>query len=91
MSSARKLSVSLTSEFIALLDEAVETGEYTSTSEVIRDALREWKLRRSWDRIDAADLSRLWDEGLASGPAIDAEPVFARLRGKYEGQMSKRK
>jgi antitoxin ParD1/3/4 len=85
------VSVALTPEFIALLKEAVETGEYTSTSEVIRDALREWKLRRSWDKIDAEDLRRLWDEGLASGPASDAEPAFARLRGKYEGQMSKRR
>ena len=91
MSNAQKVSVALTPEFVALLKEAVETGEYTSTSEVIRDALREWKLRRKRDRIDAEDLRRLWDEGLASGLASDAEPVFARLHRKYEGQASKRK
>ena len=68
MSNVQKVSVALTSEFIALLKEAVETGEYTSTSEVVRDALREWKLRRSWDKIDAEDLRRLWHEGTRQRP-----------------------
>ncbi|MGZ8330631.1 MAG: ribbon-helix-helix domain-containing protein, partial [Rhodoplanes sp.] len=40
MSNVQKVSVALTPEFMALLKEAVDTGEYTSASEVIRDALR---------------------------------------------------
>ena len=43
MSNVQKVSVALTPEFMTLLKEAVETGEYTSASEVIRDALRHWK------------------------------------------------
>jgi antitoxin ParD1/3/4 len=68
MSSVQKVSVALTSEFVTLLKEAVETGEYTSTSEVIRDALRDWKVRRTTPMISAAELRRLWDEGVRSGP-----------------------
>jgi antitoxin ParD1/3/4 len=68
MSNVQKVSIALTPEFVALLKEAVDTGEYTSASEVIRDALRDWKLRRSGRDIDTAELRRLWNEGIASGP-----------------------
>ncbi len=68
MSSVQKVSVALTPEFIALLREAVETGEYTSASEVIRDALRDWKARRELHDMEADQLRQLWQEGIASGP-----------------------
>lgn len=68
MSNVQKVSVALTAEFVTLLKEAVETGEYTSTSEVIRDALRDWRVRRTTPMIGVDELRRLWDEGTASGP-----------------------
>lgn len=55
-----KISVSLTDEHARLLQEAVASGDYASTSEVIREALREWKTRRH--------LGRMWDDGISSGP-----------------------
>jgi antitoxin ParD1/3/4 len=68
MSNVQKVSVALTPEFMALLKEAVDTGEYTSASEVIRDALRQWKRRRAIQGMSAEELSRFWEEGIASGP-----------------------
>ena len=56
---AGKISISVTDEHAALLQEAVRSGDYASTSEVIREALREWRARRS--------LGQLWDEGVMSG------------------------
>ena len=38
----RKISIALAPEMAAQLRQAVETGEYASSSEVIRDALRDW-------------------------------------------------
>jgi antitoxin ParD1/3/4 len=55
-----KISVSVTEEHARLLHEAVNSGDYASSSEVVREALREWKTRRL--------LGRMWDEGIASGP-----------------------
>jgi len=55
-----KISVSLTDEHARLLQDAVKSGDYASSSEVVREALREWKTRRL--------LGRMWDEGIASGP-----------------------
>lgn len=62
-----KLSISLTSSQLQLVEEAVRTGDYASSSEVIREALREWKARRL--------LGQLWDEGIASGNADAGETI----------------
>jgi len=86
MSNVQKLSVDLTPELIELLTDAVESGEYTSTSEVVRDALRDWKLRRSVLAGDPEELHALWTEGIASGPgrfqSIDQIKKEARRREK---------
>jgi antitoxin ParD1/3/4 len=75
MSNAQKVSVALTPEIVSMLREAVETREYTSTSEVVREALRHWKQRRTAHELDVVELRKLWNEGLASGPSGDAEPA----------------
>ncbi|WP_372053051.1 transcriptional regulator (plasmid) [Tistrella mobilis] len=33
------------------------------------------------------EIVRLWDEGLASGPAIDGEAAFEEIRIMLEGRM----
>jgi antitoxin ParD1/3/4 len=60
-----KISISLTDEHARLVTEAVASGDYASSSEVIREALREWRGRRL--------LGQLWDEGVATGRADDGE------------------
>ena len=40
---AAKISISLTDAHARLLNEAVASGDYASSSEVIREALREWR------------------------------------------------
>ncbi|HEY7300469.1 MAG TPA: type II toxin-antitoxin system ParD family antitoxin [Xanthobacteraceae bacterium] len=84
MPDVQKVSVALTPEFIALVKEAVETGEYTSASEVIRDALRYWKRSRAMPEMSTEDLHHLWQEGIASGSgrfkSIDRIKLEARRR-----------
>jgi antitoxin ParD1/3/4 len=91
MSNVQKVSIALTPEFIAMLEEAVETGEYASASEVVRDALRDWKDRRALRELDTEELRRLWREGIESWPSIEAAPVFDRLREKYRRMAVDRK
>ncbi|MEI6270091.1 MAG: type II toxin-antitoxin system ParD family antitoxin [Methylococcaceae bacterium] len=43
MSNLEKLSISLTPELYTLVRGVVTEGDYASTSEVIREALRDWK------------------------------------------------
>lgn len=68
MPKVEKLSIALTSEIAATVREAVTSGEYVSSSEVVREALREWKLRHDLYRQEIKELRKLWEEGRHSGP-----------------------
>jgi antitoxin ParD1/3/4 len=83
MSQVEKLSIAVPSEMAAELRAAVEAGEYSSVSEVIRDALRDWRLRRKFEALELDELRQLVQEGIDSGPGIEADGVFARLRARY--------
>lgn len=69
MSNVEKLSVALTAELAAMVREAVETGKYASSSEVIREALRDWKYYHALREQKTAELRVLWEEGVKSGPS----------------------
>ncbi|MGE5203672.1 MAG: type II toxin-antitoxin system ParD family antitoxin [Acidobacteriota bacterium] len=68
MTNIAKISVALTPEMAEMVRTAVDSGEYASGSEVIREALREWRMRRSLSPQDRSELARLWREGIESGP-----------------------
>ena len=86
MGAVQKMSIALTEELAREIEAAVESGDYSTASEVVRDALRAWKRERA-DR-DAAirRLKELWDEGLASGGPVeggfDAEDIIRRGRAR---------
>jgi antitoxin ParD1/3/4 len=88
MANVEKMSVALTPEMAATMRQLVATGEYASASEVMREALREWKLRRSQREQALKALGRHWDTGLASGDAVDGEQAFARIRARLDGKLS---
>jgi antitoxin ParD1/3/4 len=85
MARVEKISVALPPEMVGAVRDAVVSGEYASTSEVIRDALRDWTLKRKVATIELDKMRRLVREGIESGPGVDADLVFARLRAKYAG------
>jgi antitoxin ParD1/3/4 len=87
MSNVEKISIALPPELVVLLREAVATGEYSSASEVIREALRAWKLKRKVETLELDELRRLVQEGIDSGPGIDADLVFSRLKNKYGAML----
>ncbi len=87
MSNIEKVSIALTSEMAAEVRAAVAEGDYGSVSEVVRDALRDWRLRRRVETLETEDLRRLIQEGIDSGPGLEADAVFARLRARF-GQPS---
>ena len=83
MGQVEKLSIAVSSEMADELRAAVEAGEYNSVSEVIRDALRDWRVRRKFEALEVDELRRLVREGIDSGDGMDADVVFARLRARY--------
>ncbi len=83
MSNVEKLSVAVTPEMASLMRAAVDAGEYASTSEVVREALRDWEYRRKQREQAIEELRRLIQEGIDSGPSVDGEQFFERMKAKY--------
>lgn len=81
MSKVEKISVSLTGELLAEVHEAVASGDYASTSEVVREALRDWREQRSRKELTAVHLRRLLAEAEASG-YVDGPPDFAAIKAE---------
>ena len=64
MAGIERLTVTLPSEMAAVVKSAVEGGDYASTSEVIREALRDWQVKAEVRRRKLEVLRRDIDEGL---------------------------
>ena len=85
MPTIEKLSVALPSEMAALVRRAVDQGEYSSNSEVIRDALRDWTHKRSLREQGLAGLRKKWLDAIADdSEGLEPDPVFDQLEGKYQ-------
>ena len=84
MANVEKLSVAVTPEMAAMMRSAVEAGEYASTSEVVREALRAWEYRRKQRDQAIDELRRLIQEGIDSGPSVEGGQFFERLKAKYK-------
>lgn len=79
MSKVEKLSIALTEELAEAVRVAVDTGDYASSSEVIREALRDWTEKRERRTAQIAYLRAAIEEGLASGEPVEREPREAFL------------
>jgi antitoxin ParD1/3/4 len=96
----QKISIALPKEMVDDIRYAVDSGDYASTSEVLREAVREWRDKRRpfppnypYAR-NMDDLRRMVQEGIDAadrGELIPAEEVFDRLEAKYRGMLPKQK
>jgi antitoxin ParD1/3/4 len=85
MASAEKISIALPPEMVLVVRGAVATGEYASSSEVIRDALRDWTYKRNLRQQGVTELRRVWQEALNDKtPGISPDDVLDRLERKYQ-------
>ena len=87
MPDIQKVSIALTGEQVLALKAAVETGEYATTSEAVREALREWQWKRELRSEDLYRLREQWREGKASGPALPVD--FAGTREEARRRVKK--
>jgi antitoxin ParD1/3/4 len=85
MPNVEKMSIALTPEMAAAVRTAVANGEYVSSSEVVREALRDWQLRRALHQKELEDLRHLWQEGIDSGPGTlgDMQAIKAEARRRF--------
>ncbi|WP_114393574.1 ribbon-helix-helix domain-containing protein [Oleisolibacter albus] len=84
--------IALTPELLATIKQVVASGEYNSSSAVIREALEQWKERRDLLGHSINSLRLLWEDGLASGRAEEGEGMLEvlvkryRVRGNMRGE-----
>jgi antitoxin ParD1/3/4 len=69
MATVEKITIALTKEIANTVRDAVTAGEYASTSEVIREALRDWQVKRATQQEQISEVRRLWQHGIESGSA----------------------
>jgi antitoxin ParD1/3/4 len=86
MANIQKVSIALTSEQLAVLRQAVAAGEYATTSEIVREAVRDWQLKRELREEDVRRLRQLWDDGKASGKPkpFDIERTIAAAEIRHK-------
>jgi len=87
MQAAEKISITMTPEMLRLIRETVDAGEYASTSEVVRDAMRIWQRERQEhaERLNAirARVHKSIDD---PRPSLSADEAEAELRRFMDGQ-----
>lgn len=88
MTTSEKISIALPPEMVAIVKGAVATGEYASSSEVVRDALRDWTHKRSLRQQGVTELRQVWQEAMRDErPSVDADSVLDRLERKYQAMV----
>jgi antitoxin ParD1/3/4 len=65
MADIERMTITMPTEMAAIVKNAVDTGDYASSSEVVRAALRDWKLKRTLQLEELATLKADIDLGLA--------------------------
>jgi antitoxin ParD1/3/4 len=85
MSDVERLTITLPTEMLATIKQAVDAGDYASTSEVMRAAIRDWKMKRALQLEEFAALKADIDAGLADiaeGRVADFDAVRIIERGR---------
>jgi antitoxin ParD1/3/4 len=85
MSTVEKISIALPPEMVAVIRSAVDAGEYASSSEVVRDALRDWTQKRSLRQQGIEELRQVWQQAIKDkSTGVPADDVLDRLERKYQ-------
>ena len=85
LSTVERLTVTMPADMAALIKQAVAGGDYASSSEVIREAMREWKAKRGLQMRAFDGLKADLDKGMADVAAgrvtdFDAAKIVERGR-----------
>lgn len=85
LSTIERMTITMPAEMAATIKEAVSGGDYASTSEVVREAIRDWKAKRALQRQEFAALEADIAKGLAdleAGRTKGFEPAAIIERGR---------
>jgi antitoxin ParD1/3/4 len=85
MADMERMTITLPTDMAAVVRDAVEDGDYASSSEVVREALRDWKTKRALRLEELSALKADIDRGLVDlkeGRVKDFDPEKIIERGR---------
>jgi len=82
MGKLERITVTMPEEMAAKLREAVESGKYATTSEIVREALRGWNEHQERQQAALERIRGLIAEA-EEGEPLDGPGVLAEFRSKY--------
>ena len=88
MAKLERITVTMPEEMAAKMRAAVESGEYATTSEIVREALRDWDEYQERRQAKLVTIRAMIAEG-EKGPFRDGETVLAELEAKYRALAEK--
>lgn len=93
MSTIERITITLTAEMAQTVRGAVQAGEYASSSEIVREALREWRHKRALQAQALGELRAKVQEGLTDIGAgrvhdFDAERIIGKGEGQLQGRVA---
>lgn len=91
MGAIERMTITVPAEMAARLKDSVAEGHYASTSEVVREALRDWTRARDIERQELDALREAIRAGDDSGPSIPATAVYAELRALIAERRNSRR
>ncbi len=91
MAEIERMTITLPSDMAAVVKSAVNGGDYASSSEVVREALRDWKTKRALQLQELTALKADIDRGLADLAEgrvqdFDADRIVERGRTLLAGR-----
>lgn len=93
MQTAEKISITMTPEMLRIIRDTVTAGEYASTSEVVRDAMRVWQRERQEhaERLNAirARVRRSFDDPRTDLSEQDADTALEAAFAKIDEDLDR--
>lgn len=86
MSKVERITVTMPEAMAAKLRAVVDTGEYATTSEIIREALRHWSEKQDRRQAALQKLRAMIAEG-AKGPFRDGDEFFDELEAELQAMI----
>ena len=90
MSKLERITVTMPEEMAAKMRAAVDSGEYATTSEIVREALRDWTEHQERRQAALEKLRTMIAEG-EKGPFRPADEVFNELIERLQNRINDEK
>lgn len=84
---AEKISITLPHDMLVVIKHKVETGEYASTSEVIREAMRLWQKQEDKHKAELDFIRHRIEKSAQSGSPVPLEQAFDEITALHHNKQ----